>query len=113
MDYYLILGMVAAALIAISGFVWSIKKSTKEELETFQSLNLNIAKLNQNFEYMKEADQNRDKRIDKHGKEIDELKEQHRKELDAVKDQQKINEKILDRHELRIGNLEEKVNKGA
>ena len=102
MDYYLILGMVAAALIAISAFIWSIKKNTKEELSTFQDLNLNIAKLNQNFEYMKEADQTRDKRIEKHGKEID-----------AIKDQQQINEKILDRHELRIGNLEEKVNKGV
>lgn len=102
MDYYVIVGMVLVSFTVVMGFMWNIKKNTKDELETFQTLNLTITKLNENIEYMKELDSTRDKRIDKHGKEID-----------TLKDTQKNNEKILDRHEIRIGNLEEKVNKGA
>lgn len=61
-------------------------------------LNATIVKLNANFEHMMEGDKNRDKRIEKHGEEIDEI----------VKKQQ-LNEKVLDRHELRIGAIEEKI----
>mgnify|MGYP006986455446 FL=1 len=45
-----------------------------------------------------ENDRNRDRRIDKHGQEIDEIIEK-----------QRLNEKILDRHELRIDAIEEKI----
>ena len=60
-------------------------------------LNSTIVKLNTNFENMMENDRNRDRRIDKHGQEIDEIIEK-----------QRLNEKILDRHELRIDAIEEK-----
>ncbi len=52
-------------------------------------LNINITKLNSNFENMMNNDKIRDQRINTHGKEIDNLG------------------KIVDRHELRIQNLEE------
>ena len=61
-------------------------------------LNATIVKLNTNFENMMENDRNRDRRIDKHGQEIDEIIEK-----------QRLNEKILDRHELRIDAIEEKI----
>lgn len=60
-------------------------------------LNSNIVKLNSNFEYMMKNDEIRDKRIENHGKEIDKIIENQRN-----------CEKIIDRHELRIGNLEKK-----
>ena len=61
-------------------------------------LNSNIVKLNANFESMKENDITRDKRIDRHGKEIDELRER-----------QRANERILSEHGIRIKNIEGKM----
>ena len=63
-------------------------------------LNTNITRLNSNFEHMMENDKIRDTRIEKHGREID-----------GIKEQQKRNEKLLDRHELRLSFLEEKHGK--
>lgn len=60
------------------------------------NVNSNITKLNANFDNMMRNDEIRDARIKKHGEEID-----------AIKTQQKVNEKLLDRHELRISRLEE------
>ena len=100
MDYYVILGMVVAALIALLGFYFSIKKEIKSELQTdvkpIQDLNISIIKLNDHIEHMVEMDKNRDARIKKHGEQID-----------TIVEKQRQNEKLLDRHELRIDRLEE------
>lgn len=98
MDYYLIFGMVAVCIIAIFGFMSSIKKSVSEEKQPIQELNITITKLNANFEHMLENDIIRDKRIGVHGKEIDE----NQKQIQNL-------EKVVDRHEIRINNLEEKM----
>lgn len=58
-------------------------------------LNSNIVKLNANFENMLKSDEIRDKRLDQHGREINDLLLR-----------QQANEKVLDLHELRIDNLE-------
>ena len=100
MEYYSILGMMVAGLIVILGFYFSIKKEIKNELRTdvqpIQELNISITKLNDHIDHMVIMDQNRDKRIEKHGSQID-----------ALTEKQRHNEKLLDRHELRIGRLEE------
>lgn len=98
MDYYLILEMVAVALIALIGFLNSFKKSIEEERKPIQDLNISAVKLNENFKHMLENDEVRNHRITKHGEEIEELK-----------NRQGINAKILDLHETRIGKLEEKI----
>lgn len=93
--------MMIIFLIAIFGVFISIKRNIQEDREPLQELNITITKLNSNFEHMLENDVVRDKRITKHGAQIDDLVEKQRN-----------NEKILDRHELRIGSLEEKVKGG-
>lgn len=98
MEYYAIAGMMIIFLIAIYGVYSSLKKNIQTDREPFNELNVNIVKLNANFEHMLENDEIRDKRINKHGEEIDQLTEK-----------QRHNEKILDLHELRIGSLEERV----
>ena len=97
MEYYTIIGLVVAAVIVIFGFLVSFKNGIKNELKPMEELNLSITKLNLNFEHMMESDDVRDKRISKHGEQIDEIKEQ-----------QKENEKVLGNHEQRIKFLEEK-----
>lgn len=99
MEYYEIVGLVLVALIAIASFLYSIKKNTKEDMLPLEELNINITKLNSNFEYMLKIDEVRDKRINKHGKEIDEIVER-----------QRDNEKKLDNHEYRLTTLEKKTN---
>lgn len=98
MDYYQVVGLVVVALIAIIGFFISIKKSLNDEKKPIEDLNVNIVRLNTNFENMLANDKIRDDRITKHGEEIDEINEK-----------QRDNEKQLLKHELRIGNLEKKV----
>ncbi len=98
MDYYQIVGLVAIALIAITGFFISIKKSLNDDRKPIEDLNESIVRLNTNFENMLANDKIRDTRITKHGEEIDEIIEK-----------QRDNEKQLLKHELRIGNLEKKV----
>lgn len=88
-------------LIAIFGIFISIKRNIQEDRQPLQDLNESIIKLNSNFEHMLESDEIRDKRITKHGEQIDELKEK-----------QRINEKVLDRHELIIGNINERLKGG-
>lgn len=95
MEYYQIFGLVFAALIAIVGFFISIKKSLNDEKKPIEDLNLNIVRLNTNFEHMLENDVIRDRRITRHGEEIDEIIEKQRE-----------NEKTLIKHDMRIGNLE-------
>lgn len=100
MEYYVVLGMMVTALIALMGFYFSIKKEIKKELQTntepIQELNISITRLNDHIDHMVVMDENRDKRIEKHGQQIDDLKKT-----------QEQNEKLLDRHELRITRLEE------
>lgn len=96
MEYYAIAGMVLVCLIAISGFFASIKKSLNEDKKPLEDLNLNITKLNINFENMMSQDKIRDKRIDKHGQQID-----------AISERQKENEKKILEHDIRIIRLED------
>ena len=82
MDYYLIFGMVVVALVAIVGFLMSIKKSIMDERKPMEDLNVSITRLNVNFENMISQDKVRDRRIENHGREIDELVEaQHENDL--------------------------------
>ena len=98
MDAYTITGAVVVVLISLVGFYFSVKKNIAHELKPMEDLNINIVKLNANFEHMLESDDVRDKRINKHGEEIDEIREQ-----------QMRNEKVLDRHEMRLDNIEKKL----
>ena len=98
MEYYTVLGLMFAALIAIFGFFVSIKKTIKDEHKPIEELNLNIVRLNANFDNMMRSDEIRDTRITKHGKEIDRIVETQRQ-----------NEKTLSNHELRLSNLEKEV----
>lgn len=98
MDYYEIVGLVVIALIAIAGFFISIRRLLVDEKKPLEELNINIAKLNTNFEHIIENDKVRDRRINKHGEEIDELV-----------DVQRENEKKLDNHEMRLGRIEKKI----
>lgn len=75
MEYYAVFGMVGVGLIAIIGFLISIKNNIKEENKPIEELNVTITRLNTNFENMLANDKVRDKRLETHGKEIDDLKE--------------------------------------
>ena len=98
MEYYAVLGLMFAALVAIIGFFISIKKTINEEREPIEERNINIVRLNANSDNMEKNDEIRDIRITKHGEEIDKIIEIQRQ-----------NEKILNNHELRIKNLENRV----
>ena len=98
MDAYTVTGAVVVVLISLVGFYFSVKKNIASELKPMEDLNINIVKLNANFEHMLESDDVRDTRINKHGEEIDEIREQ-----------QMRNEKVLDRHEMRLDNIEKKL----
>lgn len=100
MEYYTVAGMVLAVIIAMFSFYTSIKKNVKDELGPVDELNVNVVKLNSNFEHMLERDEIRDKRIEKHGAEVDELKE----------DMQNV-DKTLIHHEHRISQLEKAIGK--
>lgn len=104
-DYYLIFGMVVVAIIAIYAFIRSVKndeKSDEEEkdkiINLLHDLEICITRLNEQLKKMSENDSVRDKRIEKHGNEIDELKTK------TVE-----NEHVLANHETRIKSLEQKT----
>ena len=97
MDYYAIAGMVVIALIAILGYMNSIKKEVQNDREPIEKMNISITKLNENFKHMLYNDEVRDSRLNKHGDEIDKIVER-----------QRTNEKTLENHELRLQNLEKK-----
>ncbi len=103
MDYYTILGMVVVALIALIGICLTmysqVKKSTLESKEPIYKLDNTITQLTEEIRHMREFDQNRDKRIEKHGREIDSLKNTVTEGL------QDHEIKLLD-HENRIKNIE-------
>lgn len=73
MDYYLIFGMVAVALIALLGFIYVIRQNAQKEVEIFTDLKICITKLSDEIKAMRETDTTRDKRIEKHGEKIDKL----------------------------------------
>lgn len=73
MDYYLIFGMVTISLIAILGFVISIKNETKKEQDIFSKLEISITKLNGTIDKLNADNDKRDKRIDKHSEQIDNI----------------------------------------
>lgn len=87
-DYYAVLGMVIACLIAIIGVYITIKNNTEKEKKPIEDLNINIVKLTMAIENMKANDQIRDRRINKHGKEIDDLN------------------KVVNLHELRLNKID-------
>lgn len=98
MDYYTIAGMVIVAVLAFLGSYYSIKKNAVDDRKPLEDLNINITKLNVNFEHMMENDDIRDARLKKHGEEID-----------SIKERQRSNERVLDRHESRLDILEGKL----
>ena len=78
MDYYMIVGMVVICLIAIIGCLLNltekIKNSYKQQQEPMNKLNLSITELTAEIRTMRKNDEVRDKRLDRHGLEIDDLK---------------------------------------
>ena len=87
-DYYTILVMVVACLIATIGVYITIKNNAEKEKKPINELNINIVKLTMAIENMKENDQIRDERINRHGKEIDNLN------------------KVVNLHELRLSTID-------
>lgn len=99
MNYYEIVGLMTVALIAIISFFISIRKTIRDDRKPLEELNTNIVKLNANFQNMLDKLAVQEKRLNKHGSEIDEIIEN-----------QRDNEKKLDRHELRIERIEKHIN---
>lgn len=96
LEYYTIVGMVLICLIAVYGVYINIKKNTENEeirrnesIRATHELNINIVKLTAAIDNMQANDAIRDKRLEKHGKELDDL-----------------DERVCD-HEVRIKTLEE------
>lgn len=104
MDYYAIVGMVALALIALFGFLMTFKASIKKEIDDgrkpIDELNINVIRLNSNFDYMRERDEIRDQRINKHGTEID-----------SIIEKQRANEKALAQLDMRVDALEREIHR--
>ena len=109
MDYYAVAGMVTFILIAFATFYYAMKKNISEQIsaqndernkamEATNQLTKEIMELNLNFKHMREQDEIRDKRINSHSEDIDEIIER-----------QRMNEKVLDLHNYRIGNLENAI----
>lgn len=80
LEYYTIAGMVLICLIAVYGVYINIKKNTENEeirrnesIRATHELNINIVKLTAAIDNMQANDAIRDKRLEKHGKELDDL----------------------------------------
>lgn len=99
MNYHEVVGLMTVALIAIISFFISIRKTIRDDRKPLEELNTNIVKLNANFQNMLDKLAVQEKRLNKHGSEIDEIIEN-----------QRDNEKKLDRHELRIERIEKHIN---
>lgn len=85
-EYYTIVGMVVICLIAIITVYFAISGNVKkdaekkekqkiEELKAMNDLTMQMNELNMNIRNMVINDEIRDKRITKHGEEIDTLKD--------------------------------------
>lgn len=72
-DYYMVVGMVLIAVIAIFGFTNSIKKETVKEQNIFLDLKVCITQLTDEIKSMNDTNKNHEKRIEKHGMQIDTL----------------------------------------
>lgn len=80
------IGMLILALVVIVGFIVSI-------ITPMLKLNTNIVKLNDTIERMLADGVRRDHRLDKHGEEIDGLKEtvtRHEYEIGTLKERQDL-----------------------
>lgn len=99
MNYYEVVGLLAVALIAIVSFFVSIRKTINDDRKPLEELNTNIVKLNANFQNMLDKLAIQEKRLNKHGSEIDE-----------IINNQRNNEMKLERHELRIERIEKHIN---
>ena len=69
MDEAQMLGYVILALITIGSFIGVVMKFT----QPINELRIVIQKLNDNIDAMKNDNTNRDKRIDKHGRQIEQI----------------------------------------
>lgn len=102
MEYYEIAGMLGVALTLIVGFgitMYSkIKENTLQNSTPINELNISITELTSEIRAMRKSDEVRDKRLDKHGEEIDDLKEK-------IAD----NGRELSNHETRIKCIENKM----
>lgn len=98
MNYYEIVGLVTVALIAIISFSISIRKTLNDDRKPLEELNANIIKLNANFQNMLDKLATQEKRLNKHGDEIEE-----------ILNNQRNNEIKLERHELRIERIEKHI----
>lgn len=89
------------ACIALYGIYSSIKKDAEERQKSFNELNINIVKLSESIDAMHQRDMVRDKRIEKHGDQIDRLNDRmHEAEHELMN------------HETRILSLEKYKERG-
>lgn len=112
MEYYATLGMLCVGFIALFGFLNQLKRQIKEDREPLNDLNISITRLNANFENMLEHDQIRDRRIKKHGEQIDTIKEKQKENETKLEIHDLAIEnctKIIDRHEIEIGKIKERL----
>lgn len=98
MNYHEIVGLLVVALIAIGSFYLTIRKTIIENNKPLEDLNINIVRLNANFENLLEKTKRQETRIDKHGQEIDRIIENQRN-----------SEKDISGHEARIRSIERKL----
>lgn len=102
MEYYAVVGMVALALIVIFGLLItlssSVKKNIKDQQNPINELNISITELTYEIRAMRTSNEVRDKRLDKHGDEIDEISK-------VVSS----NEQEIKEHKRRISKLEKKA----
>lgn len=95
------LGMLVVALGTLSGLYFKFKSNADKQRQPIINLTEEIIKLNLNIKHMLENDLKRDKNIEDLGILIKE-----------ITDKQRENERILQRHDFRLENLEERVKKG-
>lgn len=76
-QYYIIFGMVFVCICTVAGvgiaLYNAMKQSNKEQRQPIDELNQSIIGLTYEIKHMRNNDAVRDKRLDKHGEEIDEI----------------------------------------
>ena len=103
------IGLFVVAFVVIGGVVISIKDSGKKQAEQFNALtstfneslsklNISVQELNITLAYIKKDTETQNERTTAHGKEID----SNYTNIAIIKT-------IVDRHEIRLGNLENKI----
>lgn len=86
MDEFAVLGIVITSVVTIGGLFTIFAKFSKP----INNLNINITKLNETIKTLLENEKVQNKRLDKHGEEIDRLR------------------LIVNKHEEKFKNLEDK-----